>query len=135
MYGKIFQSMFDGSMAGSGSHVFAIMTYCIAYADEHDHTVRLNPAVLLASIGDEQTKIQAAIDFLCEPDTNSTTPDEDGRRLVKLAPFVYLVVNHEKYRNIATKQQRREQSAELMRLKRARDREEKGVLLAPVKKR
>lgn len=87
-------------MVGAGSHVFAVMGYVISHQQpdpELGGVVRLNTTLLSAIIGDSPERIQSAIDYLCGPDTISTTPDEDGRRLVKVGQFDYRVVNFRKY--------------------------------------
>lgn len=111
MYGKHFSSMYEGSMVGSGSHVFALMGYIIAHW-KPDETVggqvRLNPTVLATIFGETEERVQNAIDFLCAPDPRSTTPDEDGRRLVKIGQFDYRVVNAAKYAAIKHAEEQRE---------------------------
>ena len=82
IFGKVFASMFTGSMCGAGSHVFAVMTYVIANMQpnrERVEYVRLNSKFLATVIGEEESRIQAAIDFLCSPDPQSNSPGEKGR--------------------------------------------------------
>jgi len=126
MYGKVFASMFSGSMMGAGSHVQIVMTYAIANADEKGF-VELNPVLLSAMIGDPQERIREAIDYLCRPDPNSRTPDEEGRRLVREGQFLYRLVNYGKYREIRDKEARREQNREAKRRQRARERDVSNV--------
>ena len=67
IFGKVFASMFTGSMYGAGAHVFAVMTYVIANMQpnkERVEYVRLNPKFLAGVIGETEEKIQSAIDFL-----------------------------------------------------------------------
>ncbi len=103
--------MYEGSMVGSGAHVFAVMGYVIAHW-RPDETVggqvRLNPMLLATIFGETSERIQAAIDYLCAPDLKSTTPDEDGRRLVKIGQFDYRVVNASKYAAIRNSEEQRE---------------------------
>lgn len=103
--------MYEGSMVGSGTHVFALMGYIIANQKPDPAVggqVRLNAKVLATIFGDTEHRIQEAIDFLCAPDPKSTTPDEDGRRLVKIGQFDYRVVNAAKYLAIRNEEERRE---------------------------
>jgi hypothetical protein len=112
MYGKHYESMYDGSLVGSGSHVFAVMGYVIAKQKpnrEFGSVVRLNPLILAPIIGETKERIVAAIELLCAPDAKTTTPDEEGRRLVQIGPFDYRVVNGEKYRNMQNEKDRQEQ--------------------------
>ncbi len=100
-------------MIGAGAHVFALMGYVIANY-KPDKTVggqvRLNPALLAAVFGEPESRVQEAIDYLCKPDARSTTPAEEGRRLVKIGQFDYRVVNAKKYLEIRNEEERREQN-------------------------
>ena len=109
MFGKLFESVHEGSMVGSGFHVFAIWGYVVS-RNRPDKDVTLNPAVLSAVFGEPADRVQAAIDYLCAPDPNTTTPGEDGKRLIKTGQFNYRVVNGAKYRAIRSEEQRREQN-------------------------
>lgn len=122
MYGKHFASMYEGSMVGAGSHVFAVMGYIIA-KQVPDKTVgsqvRLNPALLSAILGDSPERVQQAIDYLCAPDPKSNTPDKEGRRLVQVGQFDYQVVNGALYQAIRNEEDRRTQNREAKRRERA----------------
>jgi hypothetical protein len=113
MYGKIFASMYDGSLFGSGAVVFAAMGYVIA-TQEPDRDVgsqvRLNPQLLAAVLGEKVEAVEEAIAVLCAPDPKSTTAAEGGRRLMKIGTFDYKVVNGPKYRAIRDEESRREQN-------------------------
>jgi uncharacterized phage protein (TIGR02220 family) len=113
MYGKIFSSLFTGSMYGAGSSKFALMGYVIANM-KPDKTVgfqvELNVKDLASRIGETQEVIQEAIDFLCAPDPESRSEAEEGRRLVKLGAFDYKVVNGVKYDQIRNEEERREKN-------------------------
>lgn len=100
MYGKIFASMYEGSMVGMGPTVFAIWGYCIAKADCEDHTVLLNPSLLAGIIGTTPEEVTSAITRLTSPDAQSKNKDHEGRRLLHQSGFCYLVVSHEHYRNM-----------------------------------
>lgn len=113
MFGKHFASMYDGSMIGAGAHVFALMGYVIANHKPDKKVggqVRLNPALLATVFGEPESRVQEAIDYLCAPDPRSTTPAEEGRRLVKIGQFDYRVVNAMKYLRIRNEEERREQN-------------------------
>lgn len=111
MYGKVFASMFEGSLVGKGAIAFAVMGYAIAKAHpvKDRMQVTLNPNLIAASLGEAVESIKETIDFLCAPDPDSTTKDEEGRRLVKIGSFEYWLVNGMKYRDIRDEEQRREQ--------------------------
>ncbi len=117
--------MYEGSMIGAGAHVFAMMGYVIANMKPDavvGAQVRLNPQLLAAIFGESEATVHRAIEYLCAPDTKSTTPDEDGRRLVKIGQFDYRVVNGPKYLAIRNEEERREKN----RIRQANLREKKA---------
>lgn len=122
MYGRIFESMFEGSMVGSGAATFAVWSYVIAKMRE-DATVGaqvdLNPVILATILGESQKDIEAVIRRLCAPDPGSRTKDEDGRRLIKVGTFSYQVVNGPKYLAIQNLEQKRAADRERKRKQRA----------------
>lgn len=103
-YGRIFESMYKGSMLGAGMGVFAVWPYVIANMRGHPEygaLVELNPGLLAFMIGGCTTAdIEAAIGKLCAPDPNSRNKNEEGRRLVKMGQFLYRVVNGGEYLRI-----------------------------------
>lgn len=113
MFGKHFESMYEGSMVGAGAMVFAVMGYVIAKwkpDKEVGGQVRLNPALLGPILGESPASVQEAIDYLCKPDPKTSTPGEEGRRLVRIGQFDYRVVNAAKYHAMRNEEQRREQN-------------------------
>lgn len=106
MYGKVFESMYEGSMYGAGLNVFAVWNYVITKT--HHGTIELNPKKLADTLGGKPAEIESALEFLCKPDPSSRTKVEAGRRLVKEGEFQYRVVNWEVYHGIKTEEARRE---------------------------
>lgn len=92
-------------MFGAGTDVFAVWGYIIA--NTTNSTVEINPTLLASILGSTTERVEAALDFLCSPDTRSRNPDEDGRRLIKQGPFQYHVVSHQHYRDIRNEDDRR----------------------------
>lgn len=119
MYGKLFQSTFAGSMMAAGAEVFAVWAYVIAHTNKTSR-VELNPRLLAAVIGSTPDRMQAAIDALCQPDSQSRSKDADGRRLVREGQYQFWVVNHSHYRNIRNEEERREYNRQKKREERAR---------------
>jgi len=107
VYGKIFESMWEGSMAGVGSHRIAVWVYCISKANYKTHIVNLNPKVVATAVGDPVETVQDAIDWLCRPDPNSHSKECEGARIVKREGFSYFVVNHEHYRKLGINETKR----------------------------
>lgn len=111
MHGKIYASMYTGSMVGAGAMAFALMPYAIANArPDEGCTVDLNPSILSTIFGETEDNVLKAIEFLCSPDPKSRSPEHEGRRLVHVGPgpFRYFVVNLENYRQVASDQVRTE---------------------------
>lgn len=120
MYGKIFARTFEHSMMGSGSHVFAVMSYVIAKTiDSH---ITLKPDYLAFVIGDTRERIEEAIKILASPDPESTGKEYDGRRIVPIdgVPHEYFVPRHEHYRGLNTSEDVRAATRERVRRFRAK---------------
>lgn len=113
-FGKHHESMYEGSMIGAGAEVFAVWGYVISKMrpGRDGMWVELNPRLLAFTLGEPEQEIRDAIVFLCAPDPQSRTKDEDGRRLVRLGEFSYRVVNGMKYRAIRDEETRRQQNRE-----------------------
>jgi len=109
VYGKSYESKFEGSMVGSGLHVFAVWDYITTKA--RDGYVEVNPELLAFTLGgkDQDPKvIEDALEFLQRPDAKSRSQKEEGRRIVQEGRFMYRVVNWEEYNRIRTESDRRE---------------------------
>ena len=134
MYGKHYDSMYSGSMVGAGFAVFSLMGYVIANMKPDrvvGFQVDLNTKILAATFGEDEGKIAGAIEFLCQPDSESRTPAEEGRRLVKVGTFSYRVVNGVKYDKIRNEEERREQNRLAQIRHREKRKEKKGKRVAP----
>jgi ABC-type amino acid transport substrate-binding protein len=118
MYGKFFSSTFTGSMFGVGTDIFALWGYVIA--NTVNSTVELNPQLLAVVLGSTPEKIEAAIQYLCQPDPRSRNSDQDGKRLIKQGQFQYYVVSHQQYREMRNEDERREYNRVKMQESRAR---------------
>lgn len=118
MYGKIFETVFTGTLFGSGPTVFAVWAYVIA-TTKPPGVVELNPKLLAACLGTDVQDVRAAIDVLCATDPDSRNPDEQGRRLVHLEGMQYRVISWQKYRDMRDENHRRDYMRDLMRKKRA----------------
>jgi len=123
IYGKIYSTMYEGSMIGLGPTVFAVWGYCIAKAEPDDHTVMLNPVLLASILGTTPDDVSNAMKVLTSPDPSSKNQDHDGCRLVNTTGHEYLVVSHEHYRNMKNHSELREYN----RVMKRKEREKKGV--------
>lgn len=128
MYGKLFASMYQGSMIGAGPHVFSLMPWIIA--NQLGGQIEINPKTLAFIFGTTELDVIDAIRFLCAPDPRSRSKEKEGRRIVPMTPtgelpsdeefqtLVYEVVNWEHYRNLRRQADRREYMRDYMRKKR-----------------
>ena len=110
MYGKIFSSLFEGTMIGKSDmqHVFM---YMLAVADK-DGYVDKQPSLIAFQIGIPLERVTAAIKDLSAPDMQSRSREEEGRRIVLSAPgerdWGWHIVNKGKYDSIRDAESRRE---------------------------
>ena len=106
MFGKIFESLYEGSMYGKGIAVFAVWGYVISKA--RAGRVELNPKKLADTLGGKIEEVEKAITFLCSPDPDSRNKDHGGCRMIKEGEYQYWIPNHAHYRNIRDEEARRE---------------------------
>jgi len=106
MYGKAFESMYEGSMFGAGLEVWGVWNYVITKT--HFEVVELNPKHLAAVLGCTPEQVDRGIAKLCAPDPESRSKVEEGRRLVREGQFQYRVVNWAHYQSIRNENERRE---------------------------
>jgi hypothetical protein len=128
MYGKIFSSMFKGSLYGSWEAIVTF-TVMIVLADKEGE-VDMTPQALAASTSIPLDIIQRGIALLEAPDTQSRTPDEDGRRIVRVSDsrdWGWRITNYAHYRAIRTAEERREYFKQHKRKKRAAKRKSPPV--------
>ncbi len=119
MYGKHFESMYEGSMYGAGLDVFAVWGYVIAHTKRS--RVELNPKRLSDTLGGDIPAIDKAIEFLMAPDPISRHKEHEGRRLIKEGQFQYFVPSWEAYQVIKNAEDRREYNRVKKSEQRARD--------------
>ena len=106
MYGKTFESMYDGSMIGAGINVFAVWNWIITKA--RGGCIEVNPKLLAFTLGGTEKDVTSALAFLTKPDEGSRSRLEEGRRLVKEGQYQYRVVNWDFYQKIRNEDDRRE---------------------------
>ena len=120
MYGKHFESMYTGSMIGSGAAVFAVWGYVVANMKPPNFHVELNPELLAFILGEPVSAVVSAIERLCAPDPKSRSKAMEGRRLTKEGEYLYRVVNGEHYSKIQTNEDKRAYWRGYKRMKRAK---------------
>ncbi len=134
MYNKLFSKIVTSSIWLEPTPTRIVWLMFIALMNEDGFVQFASPANVAhtARITDEET--EQAITILESPDPNSADSDNDGRRIERV-PGGWMVLNSEKYRNLATREMIREQT----RIRVARKREkDKGIVTqrnAPVTQR
>ena len=122
MYGKIFDSMYDSTLADDWR---ALITFqqMIVLCDA-DGTVDMTPHSMARRTGIPIEHIEAGLKILEAPDPYSRTPDQDGRRIERLdghRPWGWSIINHAYYRALKDAETVREQN----RIRQQRQRERK----------
>lgn len=130
MYGKHYESMYDGSMYGAGLNVFAVWGYVISHAREG--RIELLPRKLADTLGGTVDEVRAALDFLCSPDPESRNKDHEGRRLVLEGEFQYFMPSWEHYQKMMNEADRREYNRLAKRRERAAKAAKKSKKNAPI---
>lgn len=119
MYGKIFASIYDGTLRVNWQ---ALVTFqqLIVLCDA-DGTVDMTAHAIAGRTGIPLDIIETGLAFLESPDPYSRTPDEDGRRISRLSDdraWGWYIVNHSKYKALVSAATIREQNRERKRKQR-----------------
>lgn len=136
MYGKVFEQMYEGTLASRGPWE-ALVTFqqFIVLANRHGE-VDMTPDAISRRTTIPLEIIQKGIESLEQVDPDSRTPDEDGRRIARLddhRSWGWRIVNYDKYRKIRSEEERREYQRVLMANRRKKEKESKSAeMLAPV---
>ncbi len=120
MYGKVFATIFEGSLYGR-FEATATMMVLITLANKHGE-VDMTVEALAARTGFPQDILERGIEELLQPDPRSRTPGSAGRRIVPVAPhrdWGWKLVNYDAYRTLRTEDDRREYHAQYYRAKRS----------------
>jgi hypothetical protein len=109
MYVKLFRSIFQGTLRGNSSGLL-VFTNLLANCDR-DGVVDMHPKAIAEEVGLDMETVRAVLIDLEAPDAESRSPDEDGRRIVRIdghRAWGWRVVNYGKYRSIKNEEDRRE---------------------------
>lgn len=126
MYGKHFESMYEGSMYGAGIAVFAVWGYVIAHT--RNSRVEINPKALANILGATQLEIEGALDVLTSPDPESRHKEHEGRRLLREGQYQYFVPSWNIYQQIRNETERREYNRQKKAEERAKKRAKGGTV-------
>src|SRR5690242_15776897 len=122
MYGKIFSQIYDGTLATRGPWQALITFQQLIVLDNKNGEVEMTAEVIATRTTIPLEIIQIGLAALSQPDPESRTPTEEGRRIVLLSPrrsWGWRIVNYGHYRQIRNEEERREYHRLYMRKKRA----------------
>ena len=111
MYGKLFASMYDGTLATRGPWQ-ALVTFqqMIILADREGY-IDMTADAISRRTSIPVEIIEAGIKVLLEPDHSSRSPAENGRRIIPIddtRDWGWQIVNYQKYRQMRSADERRE---------------------------
>lgn len=110
MYTKIYPQMFEGSLVKSGYKAVITFQQMLILADKIG-VIDRTPEAISRITTIPLDIILEGIAALEEPDPESRSPDEEGRRIVRLSPnrtWGWRIVNYEHYRNLRKEEDRTE---------------------------
>lgn len=128
MFGKVFASLYQGSLRGQ-AHEILVFTNMIACCDREGF-IDKHPRAIAEEVGISIEEVRAAITNLEAFDPESRTPDEGGRRILRIdehRPWGWRITNHLKYRDLKDEETRRETFRKSQRKRRASQQASTGV--------
>lgn len=120
MYVKLFSDILQSSLWAQSSDVRVVWITMLALANQ-DGLVRATAPGIAHAARVSLRRTQAALELFQAPDSESRTPDNEGRRIERVDGG-FLILNYEKYRLMCSAEKRREQTRERVRRFRERER-------------
>ena len=111
MYGKLFQQMYDGTLATKGPWQAMVTFQQMIILADKGGIVDMTAEAISRRTTIPLEIIRIGIVTLEQADPESRTPDEEGRRITRLSSereWGWRIVNHEHYRRIRSQDERRE---------------------------
>lgn len=118
-YTKLFSSIVTSTIWTEPHEVRIVWITLLATSDQNGEIHASIPGLARLS-GVTIDECEAALEVLTSPDKYSRTPEHEGRRIAPI-PGGWELLNHEKYRKLASAEDRREAAAERQRRKRERE--------------
>ena len=109
MYGKVFGSIYDGTLYGHWEAIVTMQQFIVLATP--DGIVDMTIAAMAARTSIPARILENGIAFLEQPDPFTRTPGDEGRRIVLLdphRPWGWRIVNHAKYMALRNLEQKRE---------------------------
>ncbi len=124
MYGKLFVQMYDGTLATRGPWQALITFQQFIILSDRTGMVDMTAESISRRTTIPLDIIKIGITALEQPDSESRTPDLEGRRIVRLSElreWGWRIVNYEHYRGVRSQEERREYMRNYQRKRRAED--------------
>ena len=128
MYGKLFTAMYDGTLVEDWRALITFQQMIVL--SDSDGIVDMTSSSISRRTGIPLEHIEAGIKKLESADQYSRTNKDDGRRIVLIdehRPWGWLIVNHKYYRDLASREDKREKDRIRISEKRAQAIENKEV--------
>jgi hypothetical protein len=123
MYGKLFATMYDGTLGTRGPWQALVTFQQLVILADRDGLVDMTPEAIARRTTIPLDIISMGLAQLELPDPDSRTPDEGGRRIVRLSDtraWGWRIVNHSHYRAMRTAEERRAYHRKYQRERRAK---------------
>ena len=109
MYAKVFRQIYDSTLAEDWRALVTFQQFLVLADSEG--VVDMTPSAIHRITNIPADIITAGIEKLCQPDPASRSSSEDGRRIVRLdhdRDWGWRIVNYLYYRNLASREDKRE---------------------------
>jgi hypothetical protein len=110
VYGKMFRQMYHGTLATTGPWQALVTFQQFIVLADREGIVDMTPEAISRETTIPLDIIKIGIISLEKPDEDSRTPDEEGRRIVRLSDdrsWGWRVVNYKRYRDLRREEDRR----------------------------
>lgn len=111
MYCKLFTSLYQGTLRGKSDEIL-VFTNLLAHADRFGVS-DIHPKSIAEEVGLPLKRVQTALSYLEDIDPESRSPENEGRRIVRMdehRAWGWTITNYIKYREIKNEDDRREQN-------------------------
>ena len=122
MYGKIFDSMYEGTLYGHWQAIVTLQQMLVLC--NRDGHVDMTPQAMSARTSIPLDILIKGIEDLSAPDPYSRTPGDDGMRIALLdpnRPWGWRIINHAKYQAIRNAEEKRKADRDRIAEKRRKD--------------
>jgi len=116
LYGKLFDKMYDGTLADDWQALITFQQLIILC--DADGVVDMTPGSISRRTGIPIEHIEHGLEVLSSPDPYSRTEGDEGKRIALIdahRPWGWYLINHSKYRNLQDSDTVREQTRERVR--------------------